>query len=214
MNQYFEGFLEAFSPQLSPIKIETVLLEEYKNVLPQAMLDFWSEVGWSGYANGMMWSTDPEEFKPAVAAWLDGSNLLSQDKYTVIARSAFGKLFVLGGGTTGLTIIINPLISSLTTLEPTLEAEESDSAISAFFLSKDKEDFDFDDQKDKPIFARALKKLGPLKSDEMYAFEPALSIGGTAKIENLVKVKMIEHLVLLSQFGTAEFTHIDISRHI
>lgn len=213
MNQYFEGFLEAFSPQLSPIKIEAIRLEEYKNVLPQAMLDFWSEVGWSGYANGMMWSTDPEEFKPALAAWLDGSNLLSQDKYIVIARGAFGKLFVWGK-TMGLTIIINPLISSITTVEPTLEAEESDSAISAFFLSKDKEDFDFDDQKDKPIFARALKKLGPLKSDEMYAFEPALGMGGTAKIENLVKVKMIEHLVLLSQFGPAEFTHIDVSRLI
>ncbi|MBP1202859.1 hypothetical protein JOD97_000873 [Duganella sp. 1411] len=213
MNPYFEEFLEEFSPQLDPVKIKAALLEKYKNVLPQAMLDFWSEVGWSGYANGIMWSTDPEEFEPALAAWLDGSNLLSRDKYTVIARSAFGKLFVWGKAT-GLTIIINPLISSITTVEPTLEAKKSDSAISAFFLSKDKEDFDFDDQKDKPMFARAFKKLGPLKSDEMYAFEPALSIGGTAKIENLVKVKMIEHLVLLSQFGPAEFTHIDVSRHI
>ena len=48
----------------------------------------------------------------------------------------------------------------------------------------------------------------------MYAFEPALSIGGVPKIENLVKVKMVEHLVLLSQLSPIEITHFDANRHI
>jgi hypothetical protein len=43
----------------------------------------------------------------------------------------------------------------------------------------------------------------------MYAFEPALCLGGLPKLENLVKVKMIEHLVLLSQLAEIDYSHID-----
>jgi len=118
------------------------------------------------------------------------------------------------GKNTGHSIIIDPFLSSVTTLEPRLNPEKDDAAIIAFFLSKDKDDFDFDDYKEKPLFARALKKLGPLSVDEMYEFEPALSIGGMPKLENLAKVKMIEYLDLLSQFGSIEITHLDISRHV
>jgi hypothetical protein len=62
------------------------------------------------------------------------------------------------------------------------------------------------------VLKKALKKLGPLHPDEMYGFEPALAVGGTSKIENLVKVKMIEHLILLSQLTEIELVHIDVRR--
>ena len=77
-----------------------------------------------------------------------------------------------------------------------------------------KKNFDFKDDKEKPLFKKALKKLGPLNSDEIYAFEPALSIGRLPKIENLVKVKMIEHLAMLAQLAEVDLVRMDIGRSL
>lgn len=54
------------------------------------------------------------------------------------------------------------------------------------------------------LFSRARKKLGPLKSDEMYGFVPALMLGGSEALENLEKVNIIEHLTFLSQLSPLE----------
>ncbi|MNJ79554.1 hypothetical protein D3C77_776150 [compost metagenome] len=51
------------------------------------------------------------------------------------------------------------------------------------------------------LFKSALKKLGQLKSDEMYGFVPALALGGAMELKNLQKVKTIEHLEFLSQLS-------------
>lgn len=215
MNPHFEEFLEEFSPQIEVTKLTQHDLAHYNGIIPTALLDFWNDAGWSGYSNGIFWSSNPAEFDPVLQYWLAATGVLNNDTYTVIGRSAFGDLY-LWGTRTGASVVIHPLTSSVTTKEPNSEISKgnSDAAISAFFLSKDKEYFDFEDFKEKPLFSRAFKKLGPLQADEIYAFEPALSIGGMPKIENLVKVKMVEHLVLLSQLAPIEITHLDVSRHL
>jgi hypothetical protein len=65
----------------------------------------------------------------------------------------------------------------------------------------DKKQLEQKDHHDKPLFERALKKLGPLAADEMYGFEPTLALGGKADLKNLHKVKAVEHLVILAQLG-------------
>ena len=51
------------------------------------------------------------------------------------------------------------------------------------------------------LFQPALDHLGPLKSDEMYGFVPALALGGPMELKNLQRVKLIEHLEFLSQLS-------------
>lgn len=46
-----------------------------------------------------------------------------------------------------------------------------------------------------------MAKLGPLEVDEMYGFVPTLTIGGAPKLENLQKVKIMEHLTFLADLG-------------
>lgn len=75
-----------------------------------------------------------------------------------------------------------------------------DISIRSFFcLSKDS--CDLDDEDGKPLFGRTLKKLGPLASDEMYGFEPAIVLGGKMRLENLHKVKLDQHLSMLRQLA-------------
>lgn len=58
---------------------------------------------------------------------------------------------------------------------------------------------DFDD-----LFQPAKKKLGTLSRDEMYGFVPAIMLGGSDALDNLKKVRSVEHLVFLSQLSDLE----------
>jgi hypothetical protein len=57
------------------------------------------------------------------------------------------------------------------------------------------------------MFAPALKKLGPLKPDEMYGFVPAVALSGSATLANLQKVKAVEHLAILAQLTERQVMH-------
>jgi hypothetical protein len=49
------------------------------------------------------------------------------------------------------------------------------------------------------LFDPALKRLGKVEHDEIYAFVPALALGGEIRSENIHIVKLREHLHLLAQ---------------
>ncbi|GGY55868.1 GAD-like domain-containing protein [Pseudoduganella albidiflava] len=211
MNKHFAEFVEIFAPQVDRATPPSDQLDNLKKRLPNALIDFWTTAGWSGYADGLLWSTNPEEFAPALDAWLGQTSLAKQDEYSVVARSAFGKLF-LWGRNSGMSVIINPHMASVTTIENSFSPDRADNHISAFFLSKSKDYFDFDDANDKPLFSRALRKLGPLKGDEMYAFAPACGLGGIPKLDNLIVEKIVPHLVFLAQLSEIEFRHLNVRR--
>jgi hypothetical protein len=215
MNENFTYFFEELGPPNLVQQPSKTDLEKYRGKVPDSLIDFWTEAGWSGYAGGLFWSTDPDEFSPAIDAWLDGNSSVKKDVFTVIGRSAFGDLF-LWGKNTGVSVTINPLVSTIITAEPDRNVVEGapDLALISFFATLDRDYLDFEDIKEKHLFDRALKKLGPLKNDEMYAFEPALALGGAPKIENLSKLKIIEHLVLLSQIAEIKYLHMDITGHV
>ncbi|MNP52963.1 hypothetical protein D3C76_1473920 [compost metagenome] len=51
------------------------------------------------------------------------------------------------------------------------------------------------------LFEPARERLGTLGVDEMYGFVPALMLGGSGSLERLEKLKVVEHLLLLSQLS-------------
>ncbi len=50
-----------------------------------------------------------------------------------------------------------------------------------------------------PQYMEAEKKLGKLKHDECFGYVPLLGLGGSEKVQNLKKVKIKEHIELISQ---------------
>ena len=50
-----------------------------------------------------------------------------------------------------------------------------------------------------PAFKKALKKLGPLQSDEIYGYKLPLAMGGDFNVANMEKMKIREHLSFLAQ---------------
>ncbi|GEM_PF-5484614 len=49
-------------------------------------------------------------------------------------------------------------------------------------------------------YPEEIEKYGEPKFDECFAYVPILGLGGPEKVENLSKVKLFEHIYLITQF--------------
>ena len=201
--EYFQLFIDEFGEADSCKKVPGDIIDKYRGKLPDQLLGYWHTEGWCQYANGLVWTVNPADYEDVVHAWIYETDLESIDQFYVIARSAFGNLY-LCGEKIGQSITIISLTNSITGLAEELNEKSSDEknkSIRHFFGVSDPDDYDMEDEEGEVLFERAIQKLGPLKDNEMYFFEPALVLGGRAKIENLQKGDIQVHLSILRKFS-------------
>ena len=193
MDKIFSRFLEKFGGAVDRQEVAASSIDRYRGKLPNQLLEYWAEHGWCGYGDGIFWIVNPQEYEGVVASWIESTKLEKRDTYHLIARSAFGDLY-LWGEKTGFSLKITSIISRcvIHNFEPT--PEQMDRKLQDFLLSTDVDSNDYGD-----LFKPAKKKLGTLRHDEMYGFVPALMFGGPDTLDHLEKVKAVEHLILLSQ---------------
>ncbi len=181
-------------------EVPAASIDKYQSKLPPALLGYWREEGWCSFADCLFWIVDPDAYKATLDMWLQGSGLAEIDNYHVIARDAFGSLYAWGERYQR-KITVSSLAGGIVALKNQLRKPnpQPDRSLGIFLGSTSRDSLDFDDNQGKPLFQRALAKLGTVAEDEMYAFEPALCIGGKADLEHMVKVKMVEQLMILDQ---------------
>jgi hypothetical protein len=195
MEDYFEYFLNKMGPPIERQEATRLAKEKYQDKLPEQLLAQWEQWGWCGYGEGIYWIVNPADYEVVVHEWLTQSGISFAHHYHVIARGAFGDLYVWRQ-TTGSVLKITPFYARFHEEQNTVPVCGFDEKIKAFFAFTRRESNDFDN-----MFDKALKKLGPLKSDEMYGFVPAIALGGPGELKHLQKVKIIEHLAFLSQIS-------------
>ena len=195
MDEDFEYFLEKMGPAIDKRYVPPSSIERYRGKLPDQLLAYWEEHGWCGYADGLFWTVNPQEYEPALEAWIGDTLFMKQDAYHVVARSAFGDLY-MWGEKTGSSLEVSATGSFCIPRTSRFVGERMDFGVRVFFGGISREENDFEG-----MFSSALKKLGRLKQDEMYGFVPALALGGPATLDHLQKVKAVEHLVLLAQLA-------------
>jgi hypothetical protein len=198
VDEAFSIFLQEFGEPTDRQEVPDSSLEYYSGKLPDQMLEYWAEHGWCGYGGGIFWIVNPKEYEGVVASWIEGTAFEKRDNYYVLARSAFGDLY-LWGENTGPSLKITSMFSRCVVQDLKMKKENMDRGIQNFLVIQDVEYNDFEG-----MFKRAKKTLGPLKHDEMYGFVPALMLGGSPMLENLEKVKAVEHLIFLSQLAPLE----------
>jgi Uncharacterized conserved protein len=195
MDRLFAKLAEKIGPPTCRQIVPNTSIEQYKGKLPHQLLEHWSEYGWSGFGKGIFWLVNPEEYECVVNAWLNGTEHSKRDKYHLIARSAFGDMY-FWGERTGASLKITSILSSFVTRTSIYSGEDLDKGFPAFLLSIS---FDSNDYGD--MFEPAYAKLGALAADEMYGFTPAIMLGGQGSLNQLEKVKSVEHLSFLSQLS-------------
>ncbi|WP_130931166.1 MULTISPECIES: GAD-like domain-containing protein [unclassified Pseudomonas] len=195
MDEVFSIFLETFGAPVDRQEVPASSIERYKGKLPNQLLEYWAEHGWCGYGDGIFWIVNPQEYDSVVASWIEGTRFEEIDTYHLIARSAFGDLY-LWGEKTGFSLKITSVLSRVVVKNLEINNDDMDRELQAFLLSRNVDSNDYGD-----LFKPAKKKLGTLRHDEMYGFVPALMFGGPDTLDHLEKVKAVEHLTLLSQIA-------------
>lgn len=198
MDKVFAKFIEKFGPPIDRREVPVSSIDWYSGKLPPKLLEYWSEHGWGGYGGGIFWLVNPQDYEPVVSTWIENTRLSSYDTYHLIARSAFGDLY-LWGEKTGFSLEITSISSQFLFYENTFTKEQLNAELQGFILSREIISNDFND-----LFEPARKKFGSLKNDEMYGFFPALMLGGSDSLDHLKKVSAVEHLVFLAQLTDLE----------
>ena len=201
MDKFFDNFFnyQGFGPIVETHEVPAESMERYRGKLPDQLLSYWQEYGWSGFAQGLFWLVNPADWDDAMKTMLEDSSFLERDAYHVIARNAFGDLW-LWGEKTGPSI---STISCRGMIFPNFDTENyaergPDRSVQLFFSAKSQDAVNLQDDHQQPLFARALEKLGPLTSTEMYGFVPFVGASGKCVLENLQKVDALVHMELLA----------------
>jgi hypothetical protein len=212
----FVEFINEFGEPTHRTTVPAESIERWRGRLPDQLLTYWQQEGWCGYANGLIWTVDPDDYEDLIDEWLEDTPLERLDSFHVIARTAFGKLFTCGEKV-GPVLDIASLTHSLFALAKDLRSKspaDLDFEVRGFFAGTTRRGCDLIANDKTALFEPALKKLGPLAPDEMYALEPALAVGGSIALEHLVRVKLDPHLTILRQLAapTMPYAHIDIDK--
>ena len=202
MDRFIERFLteKKMAPAIHSRAVPPETIAKFNGKLPDKLLEYWQAYGWCGYADGLLWTVDPDEWEDELEEWIGDTEFMERDAYYVIARTAFGEL-ILWGEKTGQSLKV---VTSWGTIYPAFDADEfandgPDLTLQLFFSVASRDTFDMNDEKEKPLFNRALAKLGPLDHDTMYGFVPALGMGGKAMLDNLQKLDAHVHLSIIAQ---------------
>ncbi len=151
---------------------------------PETFVELLKRDGFCGYRGGALWMCDPDDWAPVARAWLPHS-----PGAAVIARSSFGRVYVWDG----------TIVWSVAATESIVQKFYDNGlyffAGSLWMLGQ------FDGEQMEQQTREAAAAHGPLAWDEMYAYVPALALGGSPSTTKVERVKAREHLVMLAQLA-------------
>ena len=205
-DEYLDLFLSEFGQPTTTVPATIADIEAYRGKLPDQLLEYWQILGFSGFADGLFWLTNPADYQDILDRFLEDTPFEQDDIYYVIARNAWGNL-KLYGEKTGHSVEISPYLNWMRTKkgnQQDIEAGKANQTAKDFIALQDPERLDIKNNQKKPLFPAALKKHGPLNADEVYGFAPFLFMGGEKKIKNIEKCDIFAHLNLIADMGDME----------
>ena len=208
LDRDFSSLIEEYGEPTSSQPVTQDTLDAYQDKLPSRLLEYWQHYGFCGFNDGYFWLVNPADYAESLAEWLTDSGVPNDDQYYVIARSAYGELYVWSqkhGIKYKIDVSLGWIIQKESESENIANGKEND-VLMFFFGMKGMfpDQLEKEDEHDKPLFERCKKQFGPLNYDEMYTFEPALFLGGEALISNMNKVDIFVQLSILASFGHRE----------
>lgn len=172
---------------------------------PGDLVAFMSAFGRAVFQDGLIQICHPDDQKPVLALIFGGDEIFSHQNCHAYAYSAFGEVFCWHRDY-GLTIV--DVITGSVTCRLLTKKLSRDANTDRTFITPFGADADFYDVNDKPLFKRAVKKLGLLQIGECYGFVPALALGGSPELQYLKRLSSPEHLAIVAQ--TMEYNLIDV----
>lgn len=202
-------FMKKYVPTLK-CSADPAVIEKYKNILPENLLGMWRLQGWSGYHNGLLWLINPDEYHGLLMDFLAGTELEGKGEFYCIAKSAFGA-FQVYNRTSGSIFKLSPIWGAFHLGRDAVgvvgSAADKELEVFTYFAVLDPRDGDIESDDGGSLFDAAFERLGHLKPNEVYGFEPLLSLGGRVSVECLSKLNDKVHLSIVRQFAEMELKY-------
>ena len=158
------------------------LLQKYKSILPDELTKIWEDYGLGRLLDGYLKVINPEEYQELLNETYFRGNISIP-----ILITAFGDIVTLEEGQyIGMVKYKN---GSFVILAKNFKR----------FMQNLVDDYFLEKYFQIPQYTEAIKKLGKLEQDECFGYVPLLGLGGSEKVDNLDKVKIREHIELISQ---------------
>ncbi|GAA3628578.1 GAD-like domain-containing protein [Flavivirga jejuensis] len=190
ISEFFEYFGE---PNLTTA-VSNDTLEKYSQVFmgrddtEDIIVKLWEKYGFASFGNGLFWLVNPDEYNDVARQFKEVSH-----KAIVFGRTATGSLFLWEW----IDVVGRPVIVYLNvhTRERIIKSDEF-----AFFLDDDvSTNYMWKKQFYGEVELAVVDKFGPIAHDEAVVYVPALALGGDEKLGNMEALKLIPHLMILSQ---------------
>ncbi len=164
--------------------VKPELFQKYKQILPDELMEIWREYGFASILNGYMKFINPDEYQQFLKDTYFRGNIS-----VPILVTAFGDIITFEQGKYIGIVKYKERDFDLITKR-----------FESFMRYIEEESF-CNENFELPKYAKALEKLGRLEYDECYGYIPLLSESGRRRwgVNNLRKVKICEHVVLMSQ---------------
>jgi hypothetical protein len=148
--------------------------------IPEPMRKLLRQDGWCSYAEQTFWLCDPDDWIPAIKAWLPESGAW------VIGRSSFGDQLAWDG-TWFLWVLVHDFLAMRLIDDP------------EWLFSRTLTSEEFSLRRDMPGRTRlACRTAGCLEWDEIYTYIPALALGGSAETSRVERVKALPALGIMA----------------
>ncbi len=179
----FERFFAAHPQYHVATRPELSMVQSYEGRLPADILDFWKAFGLGTFMNGYLKMVDPSLFQD----FMRSSYNVFMEPATVFAATAFADLLIWEGD----------CVKQIN--YRTGKSRVASGNFSVFMNLRISKWVNVDQSMQGGQFLAAVERLGEPAFDECFAYVPALALGGSEKVENIQKVKLREHLSILSQ---------------
>jgi hypothetical protein len=211
---YYRQLIADFGEPTDQRVADPVVIEKYRRVLPANLIGYWESEGFCQFQHGKMFTVNPDDWQSAVDMWLHGTPYEQLGRFYAIRRTAFGQVMLFNqaiGASTTITPLMGWIDSASTLVCESVEQLETTIGTSLTSPSEYCEKYDVNNE---PMFDRALAKFGPVGWNEMFAFEPALVLGGKPTLDNLTKLDWRVHLQLLRslQAPHVPFTQVNVPK--
>lgn len=164
-------------------KVDDGLIQKYKDLLPPEMISLWQEYGFGTFYNGYLKVINPDDYLSLVQ-----QSYFQGDVSVPIFATAFGDILTWEEnqyvGIIKYRYNDSDIISD--GFEFFYDIIASEVCAAEYFTIKE--------------YNEAVKKYGELAYDECFGYVPLLALGGKESVNNIKKVKMREHILLITSF--------------
>ena len=163
-------------------KVDMKVIDNYKEIIPIELISVWEEDGFGTILNGNLKIINPEEYQAVIDMPYFRANVAIP-----IMVTGFGDM---------ITWEKNEYVSIIKYKNGTF-----DIILKRFkhFFNCLKDEYFTEKYLELDKYNKAISKLWELEYNECFGYVPLLALGGSEKVENLKKVKIKEHIELITQ---------------